>query len=294
VPEDLPQEKPAPPETSPGLTPVPALPERSTGYDLRLMPWGDGSGVPTSGNRVIVVGTDLAGLLHIRIFDTSGIRVTDTDETQLPGTQAGAISALKQQLPGLLPPHVLTDAEQAQVLQQVTTILGQTRTTGPVAGNPHVATSYLALRRSPPTYAEQLQRKTFSQTVDEARRTMFGVAQNPRPTAVLPTGRRSVFTALSKARQDMNAANLRRARQQGQVPPMPAPADPGAVEPGSSAPVVMPAPGEVMMAPAPGPVPEAAVADPGPMSNAEPSPSPSPAPAARRGLVGMLFGSRDH
>jgi hypothetical protein len=95
------------------------------GYDLQLMSWGDGSGVPTSGNRLVLVGTDTAGMLHIRIFDAAGNRVTDTDETKLPG-KAGPISTLKQQLPGLLPPHVLTGAEKAPVLQELTSILGQT------------------------------------------------------------------------------------------------------------------------------------------------------------------------
>jgi hypothetical protein len=53
--------------------------------------------------------------------------VTDTDEAQLPGAQAGAVAALKQQLPGLLPPHVLTDAKKAQLIREVTSIVGQTR-----------------------------------------------------------------------------------------------------------------------------------------------------------------------
>src|SRR5262249_13220879 len=37
--------------------------------DLRLMPWGDGSDVPTSGQSLVILGTDGAGLLHIRSFD---------------------------------------------------------------------------------------------------------------------------------------------------------------------------------------------------------------------------------
>jgi hypothetical protein len=97
------------------------------GSDLRLMSWGDESGVPTSGNDLVIVGIDNDGLLHIRIFDAGGNRTTDTDETKLPGAQAGAISTLKRQLPGLSPPHVLTGAEKAQVLSKVTSIVGQTR-----------------------------------------------------------------------------------------------------------------------------------------------------------------------
>jgi hypothetical protein len=102
-------------------------PAGSMGYDLRLMSWGDGSGVPSSGNRLVIVGTDIAGRLHIRIFDASGKQVTDKDETKLAATQAGAISALKQGLPDLLPPHVLTSAEKDQVLSEATSIVGQTR-----------------------------------------------------------------------------------------------------------------------------------------------------------------------
>jgi hypothetical protein len=97
----------------------------SMGFDLQLMSWGDGSGVPTTGNSLIILGVDTAGRLHIRIFDAGGNRVTDTDETQLPGAQAGAIAALKQQLPGWLPPHVLTAADKAQLIRQVTSIVGQ-------------------------------------------------------------------------------------------------------------------------------------------------------------------------
>ena len=97
------------------------------GYDLQLTSWGDGSGVPTSGHNLVVAGIDNHGLLHIRIFDADGNEVTDTDETKLTATEAGAISALKQQIPGLLPPqHALTGAEKAQLISQVTSIIGQT------------------------------------------------------------------------------------------------------------------------------------------------------------------------
>jgi multidrug efflux pump subunit AcrA (membrane-fusion protein) len=96
-------------------------------YDLRLMSWGDGSGVPTSGISIVIVGIDDHGLLHIRIFDASGEEVTDTDETKLPATQAGAISALKQQIPGLLPLHMLTAAKKAELVSEATSIVGQTQ-----------------------------------------------------------------------------------------------------------------------------------------------------------------------
>lgn len=95
------------------------------GFDVQLMSWGDGSGAPTSGENLFVVGTDNNGLLHIRIFDAAGTRIKDTDETQRPA-QAAAIATLKRQLPGLLSPHVLTDAEKAQVIAEATSIIDQT------------------------------------------------------------------------------------------------------------------------------------------------------------------------
>ena len=90
------------------------------------MPWGDGSGVPASEKSLVVVGIGDDKLLHIRIFDAGGKRVGEVDETKLPATQAGAISALKQRIPGLLPSHVLTRAETDRVLHDVTSIIDQT------------------------------------------------------------------------------------------------------------------------------------------------------------------------
>jgi hypothetical protein len=92
---------------------------------VKVLSWGDGSGVPTSGNSLVIVGIDNNGLLHIRIFDAGGNEVTDTDETKLPSSQAGAIATLKQQIPGLLPPHVLTGADMTQIINEATSIVGQ-------------------------------------------------------------------------------------------------------------------------------------------------------------------------
>jgi hypothetical protein len=103
----------------------------SAELDLRLMSWADRSGVPASGNDLVIVGTDNTGRLHIRFFDSSGKLVTDLDESKLdetkrPKTQANAIATLRQIIPRLLPPHVLTAAEKAQVIAEVTSIVGQT------------------------------------------------------------------------------------------------------------------------------------------------------------------------
>ena len=97
------------------------------GPGLQVVSWEDGPGVPTSGKNQVIVGADKDGLLHVRIFDVAGNRAFDKDETKLPSTQAEAISALKQQLTKLLAPqHVLTDAEKANVLAQVTSIVDPT------------------------------------------------------------------------------------------------------------------------------------------------------------------------
>ena len=50
-------------------------------YNLQLVNWGNGSGVPTSGKNLVIVGIDSSGLLHIRIFGANGNLLTDTDET---------------------------------------------------------------------------------------------------------------------------------------------------------------------------------------------------------------------
>jgi eukaryotic-like serine/threonine-protein kinase len=94
-------------------------------FDLRLMPWGDGTGVPTSGTTLAIVGTDGADRLHVRIFDRDGHRVTDTDETKLPAARSQSITALKRRVTGLLPPHVMTGPEKARILGAVESIAHQ-------------------------------------------------------------------------------------------------------------------------------------------------------------------------
>ena len=93
------------------------------GLDLRLISWGDGSEVPAEARNLMIVGIGFDGLLHIRIFDAGGHQVTDTDETRHPGMRAGSTAALKQFLPGLLPPHVPSLGEKAQVIEQVNAIV---------------------------------------------------------------------------------------------------------------------------------------------------------------------------
>jgi hypothetical protein len=106
-----------------GVPPSQLFQER---FDLRVMPWGKRSGVPTSGNKLVVVGFDNRDLLHIRIFDAGGKSVLDTDETKLSDAQVVAIMTLKRQLQGLSAPHVLTGGEKARVVRKVRSIVAQT------------------------------------------------------------------------------------------------------------------------------------------------------------------------
>jgi hypothetical protein len=106
-----------------GIRPSQLFQER---FDLRVMSWAKGSGVPTSGNKLVIVGIDNHGLLHIRIFDAGGKSVMDTDETKLSDAQVVAILTLKRQLQGLLAPHELTGGEKARVIRKVTSIVAQT------------------------------------------------------------------------------------------------------------------------------------------------------------------------
>ncbi len=136
--------------------PVTSAPDPSK-YTLKVMSWGDGSSVPTSGQSLLVVGTDSHGLLHIRRFDpavspaTSGARtdtyetmesgvlhlvtadgsgkiLTDRPESSLSSAQSQAITALKQQLPGLSDSQSLSDSQTTQILKDTTVASGHTYT----------------------------------------------------------------------------------------------------------------------------------------------------------------------
>jgi hypothetical protein len=90
------------------------------------MSWEDGSRVPTSGDKLVIVGFDNHDLLHIRIFDAGDKSVLDTDETKLSDAQVVAILTLKRQLQGLSAPHVLTGGEKARVVRKVRSLVAQT------------------------------------------------------------------------------------------------------------------------------------------------------------------------
>ena len=76
-----------------------------------------------------------------------------------------------------------------------------------------------------PTFDERLRRKTFTQTVEEARRTLQQVAETAQPPATLPTGRQSVLNALIKARENVNNHKATRSSNpSAATAPAPAPA----------------------------------------------------------------------
>ena len=98
--------------------------------DLKLLNWGDGSGVPTSGDTQIIAGIDNKGLLHVRIFDVAGPLALDEDETKLPIILTGAAATLKHEIASLSPPHILTSAEKIKLITDVKAVFGQPQDRG--------------------------------------------------------------------------------------------------------------------------------------------------------------------
>jgi hypothetical protein len=116
--------------------------DMNDGYDLRPIAWGDGSAAPTSGRRLIALGLDDAGRLHVRIFNARGERVVDADETQFP---AGMVSALKQRVADLSPPRAPSDAEKAPLLREIRRVFGSFLLDGPFVDEyAYISQSYFA------------------------------------------------------------------------------------------------------------------------------------------------------
>ncbi|HKI21558.1 MAG TPA: hypothetical protein VKA15_26930, partial [Isosphaeraceae bacterium] len=92
------------------------------GYDLQVMsPLNDASGIPTEGEKLVIVAI-VGHVLHFRIFDDLGKVVVDTDEKRRT-EHAAKIDELKRKLPSLWLPHELTESEKAEVIPAVTTIV---------------------------------------------------------------------------------------------------------------------------------------------------------------------------
>src|SRR5271157_5678231 len=101
--------------------------------------------------------------------------------------------------------------------------LGRERSTMNDGKDTHLATSLSVPATAVPRFEEQSQPKTFGQTVNEARQTLVDVSRTTRPPATLPPGKRSVFGAFIKARQDIST------KAKSASPAAPAPEDPGVV-----------------------------------------------------------------
>jgi hypothetical protein len=133
----------------------------------------------------------------------------------------------------------------------------------------HVATSLTVSPAPAPGFDSHLRHKTLTQTVNDARQTLFDVSKTAKPPATLPPGRRSVFDAFVKARRDIDSRNATPAQAAR-------PADPGVV-PSSYVPGADPATGN------------SATDEPqGPMSSSLPGSTPE----GGRGLFGLLFQAR--
>lgn len=149
-------------------------------------------------------------------------------------------------------------------------------------------------------YREQLRHKTFGQTVDEARRTLFEVARNTPTPTTLPPGKQSVYHALLRARQDFAPPPSVRS-----APPVAPPQRDPAVAPSS---YTSPAPKRVIP-PAPKaktprpktPMPSASSAPKSPAKRIAAKPAKAAASGsasskpvdAKRGLIGLWFKSKD-
>ncbi len=199
-----------------------------------------------------------------------------------PRVKAAAFNALQNCL--MRVPEVLPDEnpkiERERGPNPLPEPLGRERSTMIPADGSHIAASHIVKSPGLPSFEDQLKRKTYAQTVNEARQALFQVARAPKQPTYLAPGRKSVFDLFIKARQDINT----KARSSANATANAAPYD-ASVAPASSAPGFSPSQGEAATTPA---------AAPGSMSSA-PSPSgpvtSNSSTEPNRGLVGLLFNS---
>ncbi|HKM54572.1 MAG TPA: hypothetical protein VJY33_14270, partial [Isosphaeraceae bacterium] len=158
--------------------------------------------------------------------------------------------------------------------------LGRERSTMNDGKDTHIATSLSIPGTAVPRFEEGLQRKTFTQTVSEARQTLFDVSRTTKPPATLPPGNRSVFGAFIKARQDIST------KAKSASPAAPAPEDPGVV-PSSYAPGSGPGQDQAPTAPEAGAGPVSPATNPGSAA------SPDSSNESKRGLIGLLLKPRN-
>jgi APA family basic amino acid/polyamine antiporter len=82
----------------------------------------DASAIPAEGQDLVVLA-DVKEVLHVRVFDSDGNKVVDTDEQKLAG-QSQQIEDLRNQLRDVWPPHELTRQEESVLVNAVTSMVG--------------------------------------------------------------------------------------------------------------------------------------------------------------------------
>ncbi len=132
-----------------------------------------------------------------------------------PRVKAAAFTALQNclmRVPEDLPPEVPPPARERDrggppadlsPLPAPITEPGTSDLTRPVDVDHMVVSHTTTASRRTDRLERQAPPKTFSQTVDDARKTLFQVSRNPTPPGVLPPGKRTLFHAFLKARQDL-------------------------------------------------------------------------------------------
>jgi len=210
-----------------------------------------------------------------------------------PRVKAAAFNALQNCL--MRVPEVLPEEEQRKGIERERGPVppleplpgpkppGRERSSMNAADGSHIAASHVIQSPALPRFEEQLQRKTYAQTVNEARQTLFQVARGSNQPTTLPPGKKSVLDLLIKARQDIN----NKAKSSASATPASGPAsyDTGVV-PSSYTPGAAPGQGEATTTPAAGSGSMSSVANPNGAAASDGSSEP------RRGLVGLLFNSR--
>ncbi len=202
-----------------------------------------------------------------------------------PRVKAAAFNALQNclmKVPDDLPEEQIKerDRERGPQLEPIPPQPGRERTTMNTADGTRIASSHAGQNPSLARFEQKLQRKTYAQTVNEARQTLFDVARNTRQTPPLPAGRRSMFDIIMKTRQDVET------KARANAPPRPGSNDPG-VAPASYTPSPDAIPGQATASPTTRSSRTASVAGPNPGFNPDSSDRPG------GGLAGLLINSRN-
>ncbi len=217
------------------------LTDKPESCDLSLMTSVNDVGeIPQRGRDLLIVAS-VKGVLHFRSFDFDGKRLVDTDEEKLT-EKAKELEALKGQLAGLWPPHVLTKGEKRRVIEAATAmgLRDDPRTIWMNHPTDHRGYTFYQMR-----YVAERDPRTARST--GRFQSVFQVATNPgRPIiyggcllVVLGTFlqfymRAGVFTDGGKRERDQAAARARaaatKAREAGLETPESAPAAPDPTE----------------------------------------------------------------